>query len=145
MVLDEILSNFNYIFFSKSLIIFHFFILLLLFYRSIAHPCFGSLSPDEEPMTSEMWWMEVVRQTFRTTETLDNCLDFKEIEKVLPVAFKILHQNVFNTKEGWVIKEDAAYTLQKLSEWRDQGGGPKIGVISNYDIRLNNILEGNHR
>lgn len=109
--------------------------------RSIAHPCFGSLSPSGD-MTSEQWWMEVVRRTYRGTETLNNCLDEKEIEKVLPVAFNTLYNKVFNTKEGWVLKEDALYTVVKLREWRDQGAGPKIGIISNYDVRMKNILEG---
>ena len=93
-------------------------------------------------MTSEQWWMEVVRRTYRGTETLSNCLDEKEIEKVLPVAFNTLYNKVFNTKEGWVLKEDALYTVVKLREWRDQGAGPKIGIISNYDVRMKNILEG---
>ena len=96
-------------------------------------------------MTSEQWWMEVVRRTYRGTETLNNCLDEKEIEKVLPIAFNTLYNKVFNTKEGWVLKEDALYTVVKLREWRDQGAGPKIGVISNYDIRMKNILEGERR
>lgn len=95
-------------------------------------------------MSSEQWWMEVVRRTYCGTETLNNCLDQKEIEKVLPKAFNTLYNKVFNTKEGWVLKEDALYTVIKLREWRDQGAGPKIGVISNYDIRMKNILEGSH-
>ena len=93
-------------------------------------------------MTSEEWWMELVRRTFKGTETLANCIDEKEIEKVLPYAFNFLYNKVFNTKEGWVAKEDSLYTLIKLREWRDQGAGPKIGVIANIDSRLHNILEG---
>jgi hypothetical protein len=95
-------------------------------------------------MTAEQWWLETVRRTFKGTETLSNCLDEKEVEKVLPSAFNFLYNKVFNTKEGWVLKEDSLYTIVKLREWRDQGAGPKIGVISNYDSRLNNILAGNH-
>ena len=34
------------------------------------------------------------------------------------------------------------YTLKKLTDWRDQGGGPKIGIIDNFDERLENILTG---
>ena len=86
--------------------------------------------------------MELVRRTFKGTETLANCLDEKEIEKVLPYAFNFLYNKVFNTKEGWVAKEDSLYTLIKLREWRDQGAGPKIGVIANIDSRLHNILGG---
>ena len=32
------------------------------------------------------------------------------------------------------------YTLKKLTGWRDLGGGPKLGIISNFDDRLHGIL-----
>lgn len=32
------------------------------------------------------------------------------------------------------------YTLSKLRDWRDQGGGPKIGIVDNFDDRLDTIL-----
>ena len=134
-----------FIFLSFHLQFSHFFyftsFIFIIFIRSIAHPCFGSLSPSG-PMTAEEWWMELVRRTFKGTETLANCLDEKEIEKILPFAFNFLYNKVFSTKEGWVAKEDSLYTLIKLREWRDQGAGPKIGVIANYDSRLHSILEG---
>ena len=38
------------------------------------------------------------------------------------------------------MKSDALYTLKKLTEWRDMGGGPKLGIISNFDDRLHSIL-----
>ena len=38
------------------------------------------------------------------------------------------------------MKSDAVYTLKKLTEWRDMGGGPKLGIISNFDDRLHSIL-----
>lgn len=34
------------------------------------------------------------------------------------------------------------YTLDKLEKWRDLGGGPKLGIIANFDERLPNIFEG---
>ena len=36
--------------------------------------------------------------------------------------------------------QDVEYTLSKLRDWRDQGGGPKIGIVDNFDDRLDTIL-----
>jgi HAD superfamily hydrolase (TIGR01549 family) len=58
----------------------------------------------------------------------------------MPEIFEMLYTTVFSTKEGWTVKEDVLYTLQKLVEWRDQGSGPRIGVVSNMDDRLALIL-----
>ena len=58
---------------------------------SKAHPCFGSVGGE---MTSEQWWMEVVRRTFLGTENLSNILSPKEIETVLPKAFNTLYNKV---------------------------------------------------
>lgn len=101
------------------------------------HPCFGSTTG----MTSKQWWFEVVRTTYLTTKDL-NQIEAQEMENLLPAVFEILYTDVFGTKEGWVVKEDVVYTLQKLAEWRDQGSGPKIGVVSNFDDRLLRILQG---
>ena len=60
----------------------------------------------------------------------------------MPQLFEILYSDVFSSKDGWVLKEDAEYTLAKIAEWRDMGGGPKVGVIANFDDRLHKILRG---
>ena len=44
--------------------------------------------------------------------------------------------------DSFNILQDVEYTLKKLTDWRDQGGGPKIGIIDNFDERLDNILTG---
>jgi hypothetical protein len=92
-------------------------------------------------MSSKSWWFEVVRSTYLSTQDLST-IEPQEIEGLLPAVFEILYENVFSSKEGWLLKEDAEYTLRKLREWRDQGAGPKIGIISNFDARLPNILRG---
>lgn len=102
-----------------------------------SHPCFGSTTG----MTSKQWWFEVVKKTYQTTKDL-NQIEPDELEKLLPAVFDMLYNDVFGSKEGWVVKEDVVYTLQKLVEWREQGAGPKIGVVSNFDDRLPKILEG---
>eukprot|EP01041_Mallomonas_annulata_P008090 gene8090-16601_t len=106
------------------------------FEMSRAHPCFGALSG----MTSKAWWFNVISQTYKTTKDL-NLIKDHEFEAMLPDLVNTLYNNVFGTKEGWLLKEDTLYTLEKLRAWRDMGSGPKIGIVSNYDERLHYILE----
>ena len=106
----------------------------------ISHPCFGTLTNGQ--MTPKQWWYEVVRNTYRGTQDL-NTLDEGEIDSLMPTVFPMLYDEIFSTSKGWLVKEDVEYTLIKLKEWRDQGSGPKIGVISNSDNRLKTVLKGN--
>jgi hypothetical protein len=92
-------------------------------------------------MKARDWWFQVVASTYRNTDNLGE-INPDELESVLPDVFENLYTNIFSTKEGWLLKEGTEYTLKKLSEWRDFGGGPKIGIISNSDDRLNEILIG---
>lgn len=104
--------------------------------RAKAHPCFGATSG----MTAREWWFEVVRQTYLSTESLTT-LDREEIESLLPQVFEELYVNVFSSADGWSVSEDALYVLDKLRGWRDQGAGPRLGVLSNFDDRLPTILK----
>lgn len=104
---------------------------------SKTHSCFGATTE----LTSKQWWFEVVRKTYATTKDLTQ-IEPEEMEKLLPAVFEMLYTEVFGSKEGWVVKEDVTYVLQKLVNWRDQGAGPKIGIVSNFDDRLPTILEG---
>jgi hypothetical protein len=71
-----------------------------------------------------------------------NQIEHAELMALLPKISTILYSDVFSTKEGWILKENTLYTLQKLQEWRDLGSGPKLGIVSNFDNRLQLILEG---
>jgi REG-2-like HAD superfamily hydrolase len=102
----------------------------------VTEPCFGAKSG----MKAEEWWLAVVTRTYKETELLDMCIMPDEMEQLMPEVFEMLYREVFSTVEGWDVKEDAVYTLTKLSEWRDQGSGPKLGVLSNTDDRLSTIL-----
>jgi len=101
-------------------------------------PCFGATSG----LSARDWWFEVVKRTYKTTQDL-NQIEPEEMDMLLPKVFDVLYDNVFGSKDGWVLKEDTTYTLEKLRDWRDIGAGPKLGVISNFDDRLHNILSGN--
>jgi len=101
----------------------------------LAHPCFGVHSG----MSSRDWWFEVISKTYKSTQDLNTILP-KEMDQLLPSVAKALYDNVFGAGEGWLLKEDALYTLEKLREWRDLGSGPKLAVVSNFDERLHDIL-----
>jgi len=100
------------------------------------HPCFGALSG----MTARAWWGEVIHNTYKGTKFLTE-IEPDELKALMPEVVDNLYDNVFGTKVGWIIKEDVEYTLRKLKEWRDIGNGPKIGLVSNFDDRLNNIMK----
>lgn len=105
--------------------------------RCSEHPCFGARTG----LTSEEWWYRVIEQTYLTTRDIGE-VEAEEVRRLMPELFEILYSNVFNSKEGWILKEDVEYTLIKLAEWRDMGAGPKVGVLSNFDDRLHKILKG---
>lgn len=102
---------------------------------TVAYPCFGVNSG----MNSKEWWYQVISNTFKTTKNLGE-ISPKELDALLPEVCETLYDEVFNSKEGWLVKEEVIYTLTKLAEWRDIGNGPKLGIISNFDDRLENIL-----
>jgi REG-2-like HAD superfamily hydrolase len=90
-------------------------------------------------MTCSDWWFKVVEQTYSTTELMT--LGPSELQSAMTQASNLLYHDIFSTLQGWTVKEDVHYTLSKLREWRDQGSGPRIGVISNFDDRLVAILK----
>jgi REG-2-like HAD superfamily hydrolase len=100
------------------------------------HPCFGATTD----MTSEDWWYDVIKNTYLKTPHMTQVAP-EELDRLMPEIFDLLYNEVFGTQEGWIVKEDVHHTLKKLREWRDLGNGPKIGVISNFDDRLPQILE----
>ena len=94
-------------------------------------------------MTSKQWWYEVINTTYKTTENL-NQVEPDELEQLMPDLFSMLYGQIFSSKEGWMVREDALYTLKRLREWRDLGSGPKIGIVSNFDGRLPSIFLGSY-
>lgn len=106
--------------------------------RCAKHSCFGASTG----ISSEEWWYELFLATYRSTENLSQVKD-DELLALMPDLMNILFREVFSSKVGWKVKEDAVYTLQKLKDWKDYGAGPRIGVVTNYDDRMNGILKGN--
>jgi putative hydrolase of the HAD superfamily len=86
-------------------------------------PC---LSPeDSDPVDAERrWWRELVARVFAG--------------RMAPAAFEeFFHEvfEVFRTPEGWELFPDAVSTIERL-----RGRGYRLGIISNFDSRLDDLL-----
>ncbi|XP_043836285.1 haloacid dehalogenase-like hydrolase domain-containing protein 3 [Dromiciops gliroides] len=77
-------------------------------------------------LTSRQWWLDVVLQTFH----LAGVQNSKVLE---PIANKLYKD--FSSAENWQMLEGAESTLQQCRE-----RGLRLGVVSNFDRRLEDIL-----
>lgn len=97
---------------------------------------FGSLQGNRE---EKEWWKKVVSETFRLSG-IDEDIDLEGLELVVKRKSNSLFENLFESiyegfKSGhvWGIYPDVIPTLDKLTV--------KIGLISNFDSRLEIILK----
>ncbi len=98
--------------------------------------CYKAAPPlafSEQKLTSItqsefIWWKNVVQATFQGVDALDCFSNFT-------VFFQELY-TYFATKEPWYIYPDV---IPCLNSWQQKG--IELGVISNFDTRLNQILK----
>jgi len=97
-------------------------------------PCFGC----GESMSSRDWWATVVWHTYLEVGVPEDML-----APVFEDVFEDLHDHIFTGPQGYQLVRDAAYVLERIKQWSTLKGdaGPKLGVISNFDERLHEILE----
>lgn len=86
------------------------------------HPNFGSL----QQMSCEEWWTDVVTDCFKSSG-----YDYSQ----LPLIAKDLY-SYFETPDAWEIDPEAHDTLRYIKDC-----GICVGVISNFDERLEKILK----
>ncbi len=86
---------------------------------------FPNQPADRIPALEREWWKRVVKATFGPYH---RPLDFEAF-------FEDLY-NMFGTAEGWRLDPDASRVLEAL---RDRG--MKIGLVTNYDSRVLDVLE----
>ena len=101
-----------------------------------AHPCFGAGC-----LSSEAWWRGVVEATIVGAAGPDV---FPALAPALPPAFDELFGSTFVSAQGWRPLPSALESLQALSEWRaaqPAARRPCVGVISNWDERLPQLLD----
>jgi putative hydrolase of the HAD superfamily len=93
------------------------------FREQSSDPC---LAPeDSDPVDAERrWWRELVARVFEG--------------RMAPEAFEgFFHEvfEVFRTAEGWELFPDTVPTIERL-----RGRGYRLGIISNFDSRLDDLL-----
>ena len=101
-----------------------------------AHPCFGAGC-----LSSEAWWRGVVEATIVGAAGPDV---FPALAPALPPAFDELFGSTFVSAQGWRPLPSALESLQALSDWRaaqPAARRPCVGVISNWDERLPQLLD----
>jgi putative hydrolase of the HAD superfamily len=74
------------------------------------------------------WWKNVVQKTFSQLGLLTEFRDFSDFFQEIYLYFA--------TKDPWYVFPDVVSSLQK---WHNQG--IQLGVISNFDTRLNQLLK----
>jgi putative hydrolase of the HAD superfamily len=91
-------------------------------------PVFPGATSDEIPYCEFEWWHRVAELTFRQVGAFEQFANFTEF-------FDELYQH-FATAEPWFIYPDV---LPALEQWRRIG--IQLGIVSNFDSRLNHVLD----
>lgn len=100
------------------------------FYQSFkaSPPCaFPHASLDEIPSYEFDWWQKIAYATFSRAEVINQFKDFS--------AFFAELYEYFATFKPWYVYQDV---IPALIHWQDQG--IELGIISNFDTRLNTVL-----
>ena len=100
-------------------------------FKSSPPPTFPDTPPSDIPKAEFQWWRDVTQRTFQKVGVLHKFLDFN-------LFFHRLY-NHFATAHPWEVYPDVFPCLQR---WRDQG--IKLGIISNFDSRLYQVLNALH-
>ena len=91
-------------------------------------PAFPNAEAAQIPELEFNWWKAIVKNTFAQAGVLENFADFN--------SFFVQLYAYFATAQPWYIYGDV---LPALQHWQQQG--IKLGVVSNFDSRLHNVLE----
>lgn len=100
-------------------------------FKSADPGIFAGVMRAEIPALEYGWWQEINRQTFMELGQLDRFTDFE--------AFFGELYAYFATAEAWMVYPD---TIPALERWQQQGW--KLGVLSNFDTRLYQVLKELH-
>ena len=94
-----------------------------------ASPClFPGLHPSKTPAAERDWWRERVRETF---EASNEGAVFRDFEAFFQEVF-----DFYAGAEAWRLRQGTRETLETV-----QAAGLRMGVISNFDHRLPEVLQ----
>ena len=82
-----------------------------------------------------IWWKNIVQRTFLQVDVLSNFSNSTDFFSNFTDFFSELY-TYFATKDPWYIFPDV---IPCLRNWQEQG--IQLGVISNFDTRLNQVLK----
>ncbi|PSN08514.1 hydrolase [filamentous cyanobacterium CCT1] len=97
-------------------------------FKAAPEMAFPNSDPATVPEQEYRWWRVVTQQTFSSTGVLDRFVDFDSF-------FADLYAH-FATAAPWLLYPDVTPALER---WRRRGIA--LGVISNFDTRLYQVLE----
>ena len=99
-------------------------------------PRFGSLCG----LASTAWWFQCVTETYKLSPIYK--IIPNEIDILMPILFKELFYDIFETSIAWELKENVMELLLLLDERRNQCPSIRLGIISNSDERTTKVLKG---
>ncbi len=97
-------------------------------FKAAPEMAFPGIEPAAVPEQEYRWWRVITQQTFSSAGVLDRFVDFDSF-------FADLYAH-FATAEPWVLYPDVVPALER---W--QLRGIALGIISNFDTRLYQVLE----
>lgn len=97
-------------------------------FKAALPPIFPNSKPEEIPEREFEWWYAIAQQSFQQVGVLEQFSDF-------PAFFTRLYTH-FATAEPWFVYPDVQLALQN---W--QQVGIELGVLSNFDSRLYQVLQ----
>lgn len=89
---------------------------------------FDRLDTMTIPQQEYQWWYEIIQSTFKQIQVINNFTDFELFFQELYVYFA--------TKKPWYVYSDTINTLKKWQERKIE-----LGIISNFDTRIYQVLE----
>lgn len=89
---------------------------------------FGKLDPLAIPQQEYQWWYQVAKSTFIDVKVFEKFTDFELFFQELYVYFA--------TKKPWYIYPDV---INSLKSWQQKK--VELGIISNFDTRIYQVLE----
>mmetsp|Transcript_1810 Transcript_1810/g.2469 ORF Transcript_1810/g.2469 Transcript_1810/m.2469 type:complete len:376 (+) Transcript_1810:132-1259(+) len=104
--------------------------------RMEEQPCYGI----GQGVSSFDWWSAVVKESYYKIGRKFG-IPKVWIDQVLPAMQDELYNEIFRSPLAWEARPDSRLMLDGLKEWRDHNNGPKLGIVTNFDERLTDVLK----
>lgn len=100
------------------------------------YPCYGAIAG----LSAATWWFQLVQDTLYLS--LHGILSESFLEQRMPLLFRDLYYDIFQSDEAWVLADGTKQLLEYLDKHRgEDAASVKIGIVSNSDDRTLSILK----